>query len=99
MPRPASCAYDPYLEGRRFGHTVAGDLVANEKEVRIVDAGQTVGTRTMATRIDVLAISPDRRRVAMIDATRFTGELVIWDVVADTIVRSARLKPERARVD
>ena len=65
----------------RIGHGISvhdGDRIVREWPVRKV--------------AELFALSPNRERIAVLEAERFSGEIVIHDVVHDTELRSARIE-------
>jgi hypothetical protein len=83
------------LHGAWLGTTALGELVVREDDnsFAVVDGAQVRARWTSQQVTDAVAISPDRRRVAFIDAGRFTGALVVRDLVANTDVRNPLSEP------
>ncbi len=79
------------LGGVWLGTTVAGDLLYLDAGYNLGVVGRD-GVVQRWSRAEVVALSPDRRRVAYIENGRFTGTIVVRDVTKpESIIRSAPL--------
>lgn len=82
-----------HFDGLWCGETVAGQvLLGPPLRLRVVDGDQTVREWALQQTANAIEISPDGRRVAIIEADRFYGEIVIRDVTRDVVIRSRRLE-------
>ncbi|MBL0217588.1 MAG: protein kinase [Myxococcales bacterium] len=89
---------DQPLGGRWMGRTARGDLTfrLTTSVLAIVEGGSEVTSWPTRTRVDVTAISPSGRRVAYLQATRFTGEIRVRDIDTGSEVSSGILEAPTA---
>ncbi len=73
---------DQALGGRWMGRTARGELTfrLTSSVLAIVDEGRDVMSWPTHGRVDVTAISPNGRRVAYLESSRFTGEIRVRDL-------------------
>ncbi len=81
------------IGGAWYGRSILGDVIArnNYRELAIIDGGREVRTWKLPRSIDAPTPSPDRRRMAFIEATRFSGVLGVLDVDSGRTFRSESL--------
>ena len=81
------------LAGSWHGRTTLGEVVYDHhaQVMTIVDQGREVRRWPVPGGADNVAPSPDRRRIAYLEAGRFTGKLVVRDVEREHVFSSEAL--------
>jgi hypothetical protein len=83
-----------YPSSAWFGETVAGHVLYRgvPGPIQIVDGNKVVHQWQIPQTANVITVSRDRRRVAVLEADRFYGEIVVRDVTRPLTIRSQRLE-------
>ncbi|MBA3453430.1 MAG: protein kinase [Deltaproteobacteria bacterium] len=81
------------ISGFWYGRTKLGDVVHHYSEqlMTISDQGKEVRRWALDGNANEVATSPDGRRVAYIDAARFTGKLAVRNVETGSLLTSAEV--------
>ncbi len=80
------------LGGRWFGRAVCGDLMITQLgKARAFCGGRELPDLLPRASVDVYSLSPDKRRFAYLDASKFTGVIVIYDLVRRTQITTSDL--------
>ncbi|MDB4962644.1 MAG: serine/threonine protein kinase with repeat [Myxococcales bacterium] len=71
--------------GMWLGRTTLGDLIhtIEDQRLSIIDGDRTVRSWDVSAGVDATLASPDRTKVAYIESTRFTGKIIVRDIVPD----------------
>ncbi len=78
------------LSGRWYGRTALGELVYQriDGDLRIFDGERPITHWSVGSEPDVTSVSPNGKRVAWLETTRFTGRIVVRDLDTETQVTS-----------
>jgi len=77
---------------RWFGTSALGEVMQQNLALFVIaDGGREVRSWPTGNLVELVAISPDKHRIAYLDADRFAGQIVIRDLATDRVVTSERL--------
>ncbi len=88
-------AIDPPVypfSGRWSGSTASGDLVVFPGAMTLLDAaGHEIDRWSTASVVEIVAISPDKRRLAFVAANRFAGNILVRDLATGVTITTEKL--------